>query len=329
MKTDAILNLQLFADGESAEGAESAQEAETDAGQRLRALGVPEEKVRRHEQRMTARAPKENAPDESGEETGADTAEESEEQPTEKAGRMAWDDIMKDPEYQKEMEAAVRAKLGTAGKAEEALGKLTPALELLARKYGLDTENIDHEALAKAVSDDSEYYEQKAMEMGVSVETAKKIDEETRKQSRDAREAAMTVERQKIIDHFKSLEDQGKEMKKTFPAFDLRAELQNPVFARMTSPSGGISVEDAYYAVHRKDIQAAAMQVAAQKTAQKLSNAIRSGAKRPDENGISARAASSTAFDYRSMSPAQRAAFKDDLRTRMARGEKVYPRGGK
>ena len=117
------------------------------------------------------------------------------------------------------------------------------------------------------------------------------------------------------------LEQQGEAMKKPFPNFDLRTELKNPVFVRMTSPNVGISVEDAYYAVHRNEIQTAAMQVTAQKTAQKISNAIQAGSRRPNENGTSGQAPSVTTFDYRSMGPQQRDALKKRIRS----GEKIYP----
>ena len=114
-------------------------------------------------------------------------------------------------------------------------------------------------------------------------------------------------------------------MKAAFPGFDLRRELQNPVFARMTSPNVGISVEDAYYAVHRREIQTAAMQVTAQKTAQKISNAIQAGQRRPAENGTSGQAASVTTFDYSKASRTQREALKQRIRAAAARGEKLYP----
>ena len=122
-----------------------------------------------------------------------------------------------------------------------------------------------------------------------------------------------------------SLEQQGEAMKKTFPNFDLRKELQNPVFARMTSPNVGVSVEDAYHAVHRKEIMAAGMQVTAQQTAQKISNAIQAGSRRPDENGTSGRSASVTTFDYSKASKAEREALKREIYAAKARGEKLYP----
>jgi hypothetical protein len=240
--------------------------------------------------------------------------------------RMSWDEIMKDPEYNKEMQAVVRSRLKSEKSAEEALGKMAPAIEVMARKYGLDPKNMDYDALAKAINDDDAYYEDKALEMGVSVETAKRVDQMERNTERQKAQEQRTLQEQAIQQHFISLERQGEELKKLFPNFDLRTELQNPAFARMTAPGKGImSVEDAYRAVHRNEIDAAASQIIAQKTAEKISNAIQSGSRRPDESGASSQAPSVSTFDYAKASREQRDAFKRDLRERMARGEKVYP----
>ena len=330
MHNDKWLDLQLFAgEGAGDGGADGAAQGETsvDAGhQRLLELGVPEARIRKN------RAYKVNTPVQKPAETAQETAQEQKpeqaaaaENPTEEnktdANRKSWDELMADPEYNKQMQAVVQSRLRSAKGAEETLGKLTPALEVLARKHGLDPANIDYDALAKAVSDDDAYYEDKALEMGVSVETARKIDQQERDTARQQREQERTLEQQKFQQHIMKLEQQGEEMKKVFPNFDLRTELKNPTFARMTSPNVGISVQDAYYAVHRNEIQTASMQVAAQKTAQKISNAIQSGSRRPDENGTSGQAPSVSTFDYRNASRDQREALKKRIRS----GEKIYP----
>jgi hypothetical protein len=224
------------------------------------------------------------------------------------------------------MQAVVRSRLKSEKSAEEALGKMAPAIEVLARHYGLDLKNPDYEVLAKAINDDDAYYEDKALEMGTSVATAKKVDQAERDTERQKDMEQRTLQEQAYEQHFISLERQGEELRKIFPNFDLRKELKNPAFARMTAPGTGImSVEDAYRAVHRKEIEAASSQIIAQKTAEKLSNAIRSGSRRPQESGASSQAPSVTSFNYKNASREQREAFKKDLRTRLARGEKVYP----
>ena len=330
------LNLQFFggegagaSGGEGGEGGNSGDNATVDAGQRLRELGVPEDKIRRRAkyaakpaEAVAKTAEAEKATDNTEQVAAADNPTEEK---TDKPTRMSWDEIMADPEYNKQMQAVVQSRLKSAKGAEEALGKITPALELLARKFNLDPANIDYEALAKKVSDDDSYYEDKALSMGVSVETAKKIDQQERDTQRQQREEARNLQEQKLRNHFDSLQRQGEAMKKVFPNFDLGRELQNPAFARMTSPNVGISVEDAYYAVHRNEIQTAAMKATAQQTAQKISNSIQAGSRRPDEAGSSGQAPSVTTFNYKNASRAQQEAFKADLRARMARGEKVYP----
>ena len=325
MLKEKWLNLQLFAgDGAGDGGGEGAATGESavDPGQqRLLELGVPEAKIRKNRAYKLNATPATQKQEPQKQEQAAAAENPTEETKTEPNARMSWDEIMADPEYNKQMQAVVQSRLRSAKGAEETLGKLTPALELLARQHNLDPANIDYDALAKAISDDESYYEDKALEMGVSIETAKKLDQKERDDARQQREEARTLEEQKIQQHFAKLEQQAEEMKKVFPKFDLRTELQNPAFVRMTSPNVGISVEDAYYACHRKELQTAAMQVAAQKTAQKISNDIQAGNRRPSENGTSGQAPSVTTFDYRSASPEQRAALKARIRS----GEKIYP----
>ena len=302
--------------------------------QRLLELGVPEEKLRKRAQRQAAKLPEgavRTAPKQAQEQKPQEQVATATENPTEEKAkdatptRMSWDEIKADPEYNKEIQAIVQARLKSAKGAEETLAKMAPALELLARKHGQDPANMDYDALAKAISDDDAYYEDKALEMGVTLEAAKRLDQQEREDARKKREEARNLEEQKLRNHFMKLEQQGEALKKVFPTFDLRTELQNPVFARMTSPNVGVSVEDAYHAVHRKEIMAAGMQVTAQQTVKKISNAIQAGSRRPDENGTSGQSPSVTTFDYSKASRQQREALKAQIRAAAARGEKLYP----
>lgn len=336
MLNEKWLNLQLFA-GEGASGgagtgegaggtAATGENATATPEQRLRELGVPEDKIRKRASKVASKMPTQTAKTEETNVVSAPTKDNpSEETKTNATARMSWDEIMADREYNKQMQAVVQSRLRSAKNAEESLTKLTPALELLARKHNLDPTNMDYDALAKAINDDSDYYEDKALEMGVPVETAKRIDQQERETARNRVQAERTLQEQKIQEHISKLEQQGEALKKVFPSFDLRTELKNPTFARMTAPGVGLSVEDAYYAVHRNEIQIAAMQATQRQTAQKISNAIQSGSRRPDEAGISSQAPSVTTFDYRKASPEQRNALKKRIRDAAARGEKVYP----
>ena len=339
--------LQLFA-GEGAgasaggegggEGTVSGDNGVDAEHQRLRELGVPEEKLRKRAKRANAKLPEgavRATPMEVQEQKPQEQVATAEENPTEDKTdtpaptRMSWDEIMADPEYNKQMQAVVQSRVREAKNATESMAKLEPALQLLALKHGLDPANIDYDALAKAIGDKKSYVEDKALDMGVSFNTAEQIvDDELDKarQKRLDKQEQDNLEQQRFHDHMMRLEQQGEALKKVFPKFDLRNELKNPVFARMTAPGTGLmSVEDAYYAVHRKEIDAARSQVIAQQTTQKISNSIQAGSRRPDENGTSGQSASVTTFDYSKASKAQRDAIKAQIRAAAARGEKLYP----
>ena len=339
MKERKWLDLQLFGGegasggdggasagdgGAGAEAATSAVSADL-AEQRLLELGVPADKIKTRAKKavasqMSARtAPK-------VEEKIEPQVADAEETPTEnESHNISWDEFMALPENNKRMQETVQGRLKTAKVAEENLAKLTPAIEILARHHGINMENLDYEALAKAVSEDGSYYERKAEEMGVSVETAMKIDRAERDDARRQKEKERTIEEQKIRDHIVNLHKQGEELKKTFPTFDLKTELQNPVFKRLTAPGVNIPVADAYYAAHREEIQQATMKAAFAKAETQVTNEILSGKRRPQEAGTSAQAPSATTFDYRKATPEQRAAFKKQLQEGWAKGEKMYP----
>lgn len=336
MENNKWLNLQLFAgEGTGDGGGEAATTGDNsaDAGhQRLLELGVPESKIRK------SRAYKLNATTPKAVEAGQAKGQEQQapqvaaaQNPTEAnktdatPARKSFKELLEDPEYNREMQSIVQSRVRGARAAEETLGKLAPALELLARQHNLDPSNIDYDALAKAISDDESFYEDRALQMGVSLETAKKIDQEERDTARKQRQEEQTLQQQKVDARFNQIFQQSEEMKKVFPNFDLRKEMENPAFARLMAPDMPFTVEQAYYAVHHKELQTAGMQVAAQKTAQKISNDIASGSRRPSENGITGQAPSVTTFDYSKASPEQRKAFKQFIRSEAAQGRKVYP----
>ena len=318
MKNKLWRFLQLFADGEgSGDGAAEASESGVmadDADQRLRDMGVPEEKIRRTRagrQRARQAVPATNAP--APQAAAAKEADDGqpEAQEEEKPKRMTWDEIMQDPEYNRAMQETMQKRLKSAKAAEESLNALMPAIKKLAQEKGLDPENVDYVSLGKMLTGE---YESKAMELGVPVETVMQLEQQQR-----------TIEQQRMDSHFQRLEREAEDLRKVFPNFSLQAEMANPAFAKLTHPNIGMSVEDAYYAVHRKELQVASMQVAAQKTAQQISNAIQSGTRRPVESGQSTQAPSVTTFDYSRATKAQRDEFKAKLRASWARGEKVYP----
>ena len=208
---------------------------------------------------------------------------------------------------------------------EQRLKALEPALELLADRYGMDPSNPDYDALAKAVTGDGRFYEEAATQNGRSVDDQMQISRMER-ESRLYRQMREEERQQRDFQaHIQKLKQQGETLKQVFPGFDLQQEMQDPAFVRMTSPSGGLTVEQAYRAIHYQEIETAIAQTAAQRAAENVAASIRSGAKRPREAGSTAQAPSVADFSYANMSKAQRDQLKKQIYAAQARGEKLYP----
>lgn len=327
------LELQLFA-GEGA-GGDGGGEAATgegqaaDPGQRLLELGVPADKIRNRAKKgapaPAAQAPAAKQEQEDPKQAAAAQEEKPTEEPKEKPTKPTWDELMQDPEYNARMQATIQGRLRSAKAAEEAMGKLTPALEVLARKYGQDPSKIDYEALGNAINNDKAHYEELALESGDPVEEVMTEDQKTRNEARQERQRQMDMQEQKLHNRFQDITRQGQELKKIYKDFDLNREMQNPAFARLMAPDMPFTVEQAYHAIHHRELQAAAMEVATRKAAEQISSSIQSGSRRPSEAGTTGQAPSVTTFDYRNASKEQRAALKQRILQAAAEGRKLYP----
>ena len=210
--------------------------------------------------------------------------------------------------------AIVQERLKNSKQAEAILGKLAPVFEGLGKKYGKEASDID--GIIAAYTDDDSLYEEDAAAAGMPVSAYKQLKAlEADKAKREAEEAQSQNMR-----HIQGLIAQGEKLKATFPNFDLRTEMQNPVFQRLTSPEVGIDVETAYWTLHRQELQTAAMQVAAQKTQQKLSQSIQSGIARPAENGSRN---VSPALDIRDDPSKWSREDREEVKRRVRNGERI------
>ena len=169
-------------------------------------------------------------------------------------------------------------------------------------------------ALVKAITGE---YDAKARELGIPREIAMQLDQQQRQ-----------IRQQNFRSHMDGLLRQEAAFREILPEFDLRQELANPLFARLTAPGVGMSLEDAFYAVHRREMQQQTMLSAAQKTREMIANAIASGSARPVEAGATGQSPSVARFDYRNASREQRQALKDEIRRAAAEGRKLYPGEG-
>lgn len=285
-----ILSLQLFAEGAAAgESGVTGPDAEGQTGVSSAESGAPAA---------------------AGQENGS-------------AAKPSFDELVKGEykdAFNERVQKIVQARLKGTEETAKRLETLTPVLDMLGRKYGVD--GTDAEALKKAVEADDSYFEQESLETGIPVEQLRRIhaieqENATLKAAKEQSEQQAEAQRR-----IAAWMDQAKQVKSVYPAFDLDTEIVNPQFQTLLRTLEGNGFQNAmqiaFETIHRDQIQPAAMQYAAQKAQTATVNAIKSGAARPSENGAG-QAASLTKIDPSKLTRAQ----IKDIRERVARGEKI------
>ena len=217
--------------------------------------------------------------------------------------------------YDARVQDTIQKRLKGSKENEAKLNALSPTIELLAKKYGVDANNI--EALNKAIEEDDAYYEEEALQKGVSVEQLKQIRKMEKENAELKRQMQEQNAKEKGAQLYAQWMDQAEKAKGVYPSFDLRAEMQNPKFVDLLKAN--IDVRTAYEVIHKDDIIPAAMQFTAKTVEQKLTNKIIANGARPTENGISSQGAAVTKSDVSQLSKADRA----EIIRRVQRGEKI------
>ena len=209
----------------------------------------------------------------------------------------------------------VQKRLKSSKETVEKYEALAPTLEALAKKYGVDATDI--EALNRAIEEDDSYYEEEALEKGITVQQLKEI----RKMERENADLKRQMEEQNRKENANKLYSkwmqESDETKKIYPSFDLQAEMQNPRFTDLLRSN--IDVRTAYEVLHKDEIIPAAMQFTAKTVEQKLTNKMIANGARPVENGNSSQGATVTKSDVSQLSKEDRA----EIIRRVARGEKI------
>ncbi len=217
--------------------------------------------------------------------------------------------------YDQRVQDTVQKRLKGSKETVDKYNALSPTLELLARKYGVDASDI--EALNKAIEDDDAYYEQEALEKGVTVEQLKEIRKMEKENAELKRQMQEQNAKEKGAQLYAQWMDQAEKAKTIYPSLDLRAEMNNPKVLDLLRAK--VDVRTAFEVIHKDDIIPAAMQYTAKTVEQKLTNKIMANGARPNENGISSQSAAQYKSDVSQLSKADRA----EIIRRVARGEKI------
>lgn len=213
-------------------------------------------------------------------------------------------------QYQQRFQQGINDRFKNQADLQGQLDSLKPMLDALAKQRGIEAG--DYEALSRNILDDDSLYEEEAEEAGMTVEAYKTF-QQMKAESDAAKERLAQEEMERgIQNHLRNLAQQGEELRKVFPDFDLRTELANPAFRRMTSPDVGLTVEQAYYAVHHAEMAPQAMAAGIQRAQKQISQSIMANRARPVEGAMQGNpAAADIHVSPRNMTREERQALKD------------------
>lgn len=220
-------------------------------------------------------------------------------------------------EFSKRTQSIIDRRFKETKGLEEKLNSHNSILTRLADKYGVDSSDPD--AIIKALDSDESFYEQAAMEQGLTVKQymeRQALLRENESLKRATQEAEDRQHREQVYAKWLS---EGEELKSRYGIenFDLNVEAQNPDFANLLK--SGVSVEAAYKAVHFDDMVGGAMAATAQEVRTKMANGIASRSSRPTENGISPQSTQVFKRDVHALTKADR----EEIERRSMRGENI------
>lgn len=214
--------------------------------------------------------------------------------------RKSFEDLVKSDEYKDEAKAyydkvfsrRMKKSQDTISGLESQNEKMRAILEMQNVRYGLNPESETYlDDFASKVQGDTKLYEEEALEAGMKVEDYMKLKQAEQVIERNKRDEANREAQELISSHVQRLSEEAQQLKTEFPNFDIEAELQNPKFKKLVDPpefgGSGISVKDAFYAIHHKDILKSYAQNAVNQATTQVANSIAINKARPAENGLS------------------------------------------
>ena len=217
--------------------------------------------------------------------------------------------------YDARVQDTVQKRLKGHKELEAKYNELQPVLEILGNKHGVDASDVA--SLLKAIEEDDSYFEDEALEKGMTVQQLKdfkKMEKENAALKAQMDEAQRQENGKKLYSQWMQ---QADETKTIYPSFNIEEEMQNPKFVDLLRSN--IDVRTAYEVLHKDDIIRGAMQFTAQTVASNLSKKIASNGARPSENGMSSQSAAVVKSDVSQLSKADRA----EIIRRVQRGEKI------
>ena len=237
-------------------------------------------------QGLKQKGPKGQRPaEETGATTGAKTIDER------------WEELKKGEfaeAYGRDVQKAIQDRFKNQANASEQMKALEPMMKVLMDRAGVD--NVQD--LINYVMDDDSLYEEAASEAGMTIPAYRQFMQMKQERDEAQQREQQSIQNQMLERHFAKLSQQAEEFKKQLPGFDLMKELhENPKFLQLTSPEVGLSVQDAFFALHRDEMMPQAMMAGMERAKQQMGETIQAQRKRPVEGAMKGKGQAAADFN--------------------------------
>lgn len=244
--------------------------------------------------------PEPQQPEENPAENGKQTAEDR---------AKAYHDLVNSPEYKeeytKDTQRLINKRFKEMKALEEKVNQQQAVLDAVAKRYNVDAGNAD--AVLNALESDDHYYEDAAMQAGMTVDQYREFEKLKRDNERRTAELARRDEQARIDAQVQQWVAESEGVKAKYPDFDLNVSLQDENFTRMLQ--AGVPMEHAYRVLNMDRLMADATKQTAALTEKAVIDSVRAKGARPAENGTAPRSAFVVKDDVSKLTKKDRAAI--------------------
>ena len=201
---------------------------------------------------------------------------------------------------------------------EQQVGQYQPLIDMLMQRHKIADGDVAK--LTAAVENDTAFWSQAAEEAGMSVEQYKQFQKLQRDNAALLKEQQRRQGQEAADRQLARWTQEEQEVRQIYPAFDLKAELENEQFRFLiTNAKSPVPLQHAYEVVHMDEIKAGIAQMQAKATEKQVVDSIRAKGARPAENGTSSQSAFTVKDDVGKLSSKDMA----EINRRVMRGERI------
>lgn len=253
-----------------------------------------------------------------GLDAGANAGENSGEQGKPEDPRAKYDEFMKDENNRRflteDTQKVINRRFRETKQLQEQLGKQNDVLARLYEKYNV----TELDELGAAIDNDSELWQAKADEEGLTVDQYREFQKIKRERDINKKLAEELQNRAAAEQQYIHWAKEAAELKQVYPDFNLLEELKNKDFSGLIgqkNPQYSISMRQAYELVHPEALE----KRIAGETEKRVTDSIKARGMRPGEGAATGNAGIVTKTDVTKLTKKDRA----EIAKRVARGETI------